>query len=102
MAYASITWKGFAPTRYREVVLTVSKQDARLGQGQNHLAVAGGCAALPTTFCDCFSKAVTHGLCLFNLHKEPFELRRVRVRIDRGWRKLIRRRQGRPPFVFGN
>jgi len=64
---------GFAPTRYREVVLTVSKQDfacsssthplpqvvltvskqdaalpqqsdVRLGYSQNHLAVAGGYA----------------------------------------------------------
>src|SRR6185295_4128494 len=41
-----------APTRYREVVLTVSKLDFqkhksryRLGHSQYHLAVAGGCAA---------------------------------------------------------
>jgi len=34
-----------APTRYREVVLTVTKHDVLLGQVQNHLTVAGGCAA---------------------------------------------------------
>jgi len=41
------TWKGFAPTRYREVVLTLSKSGVLLGHSQNHLAVAGGCEAFP-------------------------------------------------------
>ena len=40
------TWTGYAPTRYREVVLTVSKSGVLLGHSQNHLAVAGGCAAI--------------------------------------------------------
>jgi len=39
------TWKGCAPTRYREVVLTLSKSGVLLGHSQNHLAVAGGCEA---------------------------------------------------------
>src|ERR1041384_8791587 len=38
--------KGCAPTRYREAVLTLSKQGVALGYSQNHLAAAGGSAAL--------------------------------------------------------
>jgi hypothetical protein len=41
------TGKGCAPTRYREVVLTVSNSGVLLGDSLNHLAVAGGWAAFP-------------------------------------------------------
>src|ERR1041384_1376737 len=84
------------PSTFRVSHGYASKIRISLGYSQNHLAVAGGCAA--------HSKHIScqPWLSLFNLHEEPFEFRRVRVRIDCGRRKMVRRHQRRFPFVFGN